>query len=97
MKARHQLPYDEFSDRALAKYWRMVKLYYRGMAEENGRPKMGRNPRLLGVRPSIDIDIEQMPRDWLDERGYLKPEAERASLGESVTVAIRRSAIAIKD
>ena len=69
----------------------MAKLYYRGMAEENGKPKMGRSARLLGVRPSIDIDIEQVPKDWLDEQGYLLPETERKSSEESVTVAIRNT------
>jgi len=58
------------------------------MAEENGKPKKGRNARLLGVRPSIDIDVEQVPKDWLDEQGYLLPETERKSSEESVTVAI---------
>jgi hypothetical protein len=33
----------------------MAKLYYRGMAEQNGKPKTGRSARLLGVRPNIDI------------------------------------------
>ena len=70
----------------------MAKLYYRGMAEENGKPKVGRSARLLGVRPGIDIDVEQMPRDWLDEQGYLRPEAERKPLsGEAVAVAIRNT------
>jgi hypothetical protein len=70
----------------------MAKLYYRGMAEENGKPKVGRSARLLGVRPSIDIDVEQMPRDWLDEQGFLRPEAERNPLlGEPVAVAIRNT------
>ncbi|MHC5726047.1 MAG: Tse2 family ADP-ribosyltransferase toxin [Nostoc sp.] len=70
----------------------MVTLYYRGMAEENGKPKVGRSARLLGVRPSIDIDTEQMPRNWLDEQGYLRPEAERNPLsGQSVAVAIRNT------
>jgi hypothetical protein len=50
----------------------MAKLYYRGMAEQNGKPKVGRSAQLLGVRPGIDIDVKQMPRDWLDEQGYLK-------------------------
>ncbi len=67
----------------------MVKLYYRGMVEENGKPKMGRSARLLGVRPGIDIDVEQVPKDWLDEQGYLRPEAERKSSEESVTLVIR--------
>ncbi len=70
----------------------MVTLYYRGMAEENGKPKVGRSARLLGVRPSIDIDTEQMPRNWLDEQGYLRPEAERNPLsGQPVAVAIRNT------
>jgi hypothetical protein len=37
----------------------MAQLYYRGMVEENGKPKVGRNARLLGVRPGKDIDIEK--------------------------------------
>jgi len=69
----------------------MATLYYRGMAEENGKPRRGRSARLLGVRPSIDIDIEQVPKDWLDEKGYLLPETERKSSEESVTVAIRNT------
>ena len=69
----------------------MTRLYYRGMAEENGKPKMGPNARLLGVRPNIDIDVEQVPKDWLDEQGYLLPETERKSSEESVTVAIRNT------
>lgn len=69
----------------------MAKLYYRGMAEENGKPKVGYSARLLGVRPGIDIEVEQMPRDWLDEQGYLRPAAERNSSGEPVAVAIRNT------
>lgn len=69
----------------------MAKLYYRGMAEDNGRPKVGRSARLLGIRPGIDIDIEQIPRGYLDEQGYLKAEAERTALGEFVTVVIKNS------
>ncbi|NJL50037.1 MAG: hypothetical protein HC929_24885 [Leptolyngbyaceae cyanobacterium SM2_5_2] len=51
----------------------------------------GRAKRLLGVRPTIDIDVEQMPVGWVDEQGYLLPEAERQYPGESVTVAIRNT------
>ncbi len=69
----------------------MAILYYRGMAEENGKPKVGRSARLLGVRPGLDIDVEQMPKSWLDEQGYLKPEAEWNSSDELVTVAIRNT------
>jgi hypothetical protein len=69
----------------------MAKFYYRGMAEENGKPKVGRSARLLGVRPGIDIDIEQMPRDYLDRHGYLRPKAERNSTGNLVDVAIRNT------
>jgi hypothetical protein len=67
----------------------MTTLYYRGMAEENGKPKVGRSARLLGVRLGIDIYIEEMPRDCLYEQGYLRPEAERKSTGALVVVAIR--------
>ncbi|AFZ60861.1 hypothetical protein H6G54_22990 [Anabaena cylindrica FACHB-243] len=66
----------------------MVKLYYRGMIDENGKPKIGRSARLLGIRPSIDINIEQMPIDSLDEQGYLLPESEREFQDELVDVAI---------
>jgi hypothetical protein len=59
------------------------------MAEANGKPKLGRSARLLGVRIGIDIDVEEMPRDWLDAQGYLRPEAERKSTGKLVAVAIR--------
>lgn len=61
------------------------------MAEENGKPKVGRSARLLGVRPGVDIDVEQMPRDWLDEHGYLRPKADRNSSAEPVAVAIRNT------
>ncbi len=67
----------------------MAKLYYRGMAEQNDRPKIGRSARLLGVRPTIDINIEQIPISCLDEQGYLLPESQRKFQGEFVTVAIR--------
>ena len=67
----------------------MTKLYYRGMAEQNGKPKIGRSARLLGIRPDIDINIEQMPRSCLDEQGYLLSESQRKLQGELVFVAIR--------
>jgi hypothetical protein len=67
----------------------MAKLYYRGMAEQNGKPKIGRSARLLGVRPNIDINTEQMPIGYLDEQGYLLPESQRKIQGENLTVAIR--------
>jgi hypothetical protein len=59
------------------------------MAEANGKPKVGRSARLLGVRLGIDIDIEEIPKDWLDDQGYLRPEAERKATGEMVVVAVR--------
>jgi hypothetical protein len=67
----------------------MAKLYYRGMAEQNGKPKTGRSARLLGIRPTIDINVEQMPIGYLDEQGYLLPEFKRENQGELVTVAIK--------
>lgn len=63
----------------------MAKFYYRGMAEENGKPKIGRSARLLGVRPGIDIDIEEVPA------GYLSPESKQELQGELITVAIRNT------
>jgi hypothetical protein len=67
----------------------MAKLYYRGMAEQNGKPKIGRSARLLGVRPTIDINIEQMPIGCLNEQGYWLPESQRKLHGDLVAVAIR--------
>lgn len=67
----------------------MAQLYYRGMVEENGKPKVGRNARLLEVRPGKDIDVEQMPRGWFDEDGYLLPEKVRRLTDEVVYAAIR--------
>lgn len=59
------------------------------MAEADGKPKVGRSARLLGVRLGIDIDIEEIPTNWLDDHGYLRPEAERKATGEVVIVAVR--------
>lgn len=67
----------------------MAKLYYRGMAERNGKPKIGRSARLLGVRPTIDINIEQVPMGCLDEQGSLLPDSQRDLHGHLVAVAIR--------
>ena len=67
----------------------MAKLYFRGMAEQNGKPKIGRSARLLGVRPSIDINIEQMPIGYLDEQRYLLPESQRKLHGDPIAVVIR--------
>jgi len=70
-------------------FGQMAKLYYRGMAEKDGKPKIGRSARLLGVRLGIDIDVEQIPRDWLNEQGYLLSEPERRSSGNIVAAAIK--------
>jgi hypothetical protein len=69
----------------------MAKLYYRGMAEENGKPKIGRSARLLGVRPNIDIDVEQLPKKCLDERGYLLELIDGDFYKDLVAVAIRNN------
>jgi len=69
----------------------MAKLYYRGMTDQNGKPKIGRSARLLGIRPGIDIDIEQIPTAYLNEQGYLLAESERDFRGELVTIAIRNT------
>ena len=67
----------------------MAKLYYRGMAGQNGKPKVGRSARLLGVRLDVDIDIERLLSGCVDERGYVRPEAERKYTGETVAIAIK--------
>ena len=59
------------------------------MAEQNGKPKIGRSARLLGVRPSIDINIEQIPIGYLNEQRYLLPESQRKLYGNPIAVAIR--------
>lgn len=64
----------------------MVTLYYRGMAQENGKPKIGQSARLLGVRPGTDIDIEQVPEAWLDTQKYLKPDLEQRIKQVSLSV-----------
>jgi hypothetical protein len=71
----------------------MATLYFRGMAEDNGKPKVGRSARLLGVRPGIDIDTKKIPQAWLDEQGYLQPEVERNPVLDEpfVEVAIRNT------
>lgn len=69
----------------------MAKLYYRGMADQNGKPKIGRSARLLGIRPGVDIDIEQMPTGYLNDRGYLLAESERDFRGELIAVAVRNT------
>ena len=65
------------------------RLYYRGMAEQNGKPKIGRSARLLGIRPNIDINIEQIPMGYVDEQGYLLPEFQREFSEDLIIVAIR--------
>jgi len=69
----------------------MAKFYYRGMAEQNGKPKIGRSARLLGVRLGIDIDTEEMPTGYLNQQGYLLPESQREFQGELITVAVRNT------
>ena len=66
----------------------MTKLYYRGMVEENEKPRLGRSARLLGIRPGVDIDVVPIPQGWLNKQGYLQQEAARSNLGEVVEVAI---------
>lgn len=69
----------------------MAKLYYRCMADQNGRSKIGRSSRRLGVRPKVDIDVEQMPSGCIDERGYLRPAAEHNDEENTVAVAIKNA------
>jgi hypothetical protein len=77
----------------------MTKLYYRGMMANNGKPKIGRHARCLGIRPNIDLDVDRVPKDWIDQNGYLQPSSEDDLLDiasplekqEMVEVAIRNS------
>ena len=66
-----------------------MRLYYRGMVEENGKPRVGRSARLLCVRPGTDIDAAHIPRGWLDSRGCLRSESERIDSDQLVEVAVR--------
>ncbi len=68
-----------------------MALLYRAMIEENGFPKIGRSPRMLGVRLSIDIDVEQIPLDLLDEQGSLRSSVEQSNSPTIVEVAIRNN------
>lgn len=61
------------------------------MATDNGKPKLGRSARLLGVRLGIDIDVVEMPSDGLDTQGYLRPVVERQSGGVMVLVVLRNT------
>jgi hypothetical protein len=61
------------------------------MAEENGKPRVGRSARLLGVRIGLDIDVVEMPGVYLDAQGYLQPETEGQAIGEMVTVVLRNT------
>lgn len=67
----------------------MTTFYYRGMAEQNCKPKIGRSARLLGVRPGIDIEIDQVPAGYVNEQGYLLLVSERKLRGELADVAVR--------
>lgn len=69
----------------------MAKLYYRGMAADDGRPKLGRSARLLGIKPSVDIDVSHMLRGCLNDQGYLRLDAEQDNVGSAVEVAIRNT------
>ena len=66
----------------------MTKYYYRGMRDENGKPKLARNARCLGIRPGIDIDIETRPEGWLDKQNYLLPKLEQKDSRLEVELAI---------
>ena len=66
---------------------------------DNGKPKIGRHARCLGIRPNIDIDVNLVPKDSLakplgtriDERGYLQPSLTHDTDLEMVEVAVRNT------
>lgn len=68
-----------------------MALLYRAMIDDQGKPKIGRSPRMLGVRLGTDIDVEKMPRNWLDSEGYLRSPTERINSGNLVDVAVRNN------
>ena len=68
-----------------------MALLYRSMRAENGKAKVGRSPRLLGVRLGADIDVVKMPREFLDDRGYLRPSEEQINSGNLVDVVLRNN------
>jgi hypothetical protein len=69
----------------------MTKLYYRGMMADNGKPKIGRNARCLGIRPNIDIDVDRVPKEWIDKSGYLQQSSNHDADLEMVEVAFRNT------
>jgi hypothetical protein len=69
----------------------MARLYFRGMVEQNGKPKQGRSARLLGIRPGVDVDVVLMAQGWLDEKDQLKPESDRSSTGAVIEVVLRNT------
>lgn len=69
----------------------MTKLYYRGMTADNGKPKIGRHARCLGIRPNIDIDVDLVPKNSIDECGYLQPASNHDTDLEMVEVAVRNT------
>lgn len=69
----------------------MTKLYYRGMMADYGKPKIGPHARCLGIRPNIDIDVDRVPKDSIDEHGYLQLSSKQDADPEMVEVAVRNT------
>jgi hypothetical protein len=69
----------------------MALIYFRSMAADNDKPRVGRSARLLGIRPKIDIDVIEIPHTWIDDFGYLHPESELNKRGDLVLVAVRNT------
>jgi hypothetical protein len=61
------------------------------MMADNGKPKIGRHARCLGVRPNIDIDVDRVPEDSIDEHGYLQPSLNHDTDPEMVEIAVRNT------
>lgn len=58
---------------------------------DNGKPKIGRHARCLGIRPNIDIDVDRVPKDSIDERRYFQPSLNHDTEREMVEVAVRNT------
>lgn len=69
----------------------MAQYYYRGMADKDGKPMLGRSARLLGIRPGVDIDVAQKSRGLLDAQGYLRLKTEQDNSGIEVKIAVRNT------
>ncbi len=58
---------------------------------DNGKPRIGRYARCLGIRPNVDVDVDLAPKDSIDECGYLRLSASYDTNREVIEVAVRNT------